>query len=246
MYPVLFRLGSLQINSYAFFNTLALITGTVIYIRLTSSQRKSPEYTMILMAGALAGGFIGAKTIDFILNYKTLSTNFYYYFRPDIGSRTILGGLIGGYLGVLVVKHIYGITEKTGDPFALSAPIAMGIGRIGCLLGGCCFGKPTDKWFGIFIAGQYRYPTQVFEMVFDFVLFAALWILRDKMRNPGDLFKLFVLSYLVFRFLIEFIRTEPIMWHGLTGYQLISLPLIPVISSYFIITYLSGRKLYEP
>jgi len=232
MYPVLFHLGSLEINSYAFFNALALLTGAGIYLRLTYS-RGTPENTMFLLAGALSGGFIGAKTIDLILNFKLVSANLFPYLSQGIGSRTILGGLIGGWIGVEAAKKIRGIREKTGDPFALSAPAAMGIGRIGCLLGGCCFGKPTGEWYGIYMAGQYRYPTQLIEIVFDFSLFLLLWVIRNKMKYPGDLFKLFILGYSVFRFLIEFIRAEPVVWLGLTVYQLIAVPLILITGIYF-------------
>lgn len=214
MHPILFHLGNIHVNSYIFFNSLALLVGTIVYFRLTAARKNSPEKVMLLFTGALAGGFLGATLVD-------------------LGSRTILGSLVGGYIGVKTAKKIGGIKEKTGDPFALSAVLAMGIGRIGCLLGGCCYGKPTDKWFGIFMAGQSRYPTQVIEMAFDFALFIVLWNLRDKIKNPGDLFKLFLFSYSTFRFFIEFIRTEPVIWLGLTVYQLIAIPIILITGIYF-------------
>jgi phosphatidylglycerol:prolipoprotein diacylglycerol transferase len=159
--------------------------------------------------------------------------NLYPYLTQQTGTRTILGGIVGGYFGVKAAKKYLGITEKTGDPFALAALAAMGIGRIGCLLGGCCYGKPYHSWFSIYLLGQYRYPTQVIEMLFDFGLLAILWLLRSSMKKPGDLFKLFVFSYALFRFLIEFIRTEPLIWHGFTLYQLMAIPLIVLTGLYF-------------
>jgi phosphatidylglycerol:prolipoprotein diacylglycerol transferase len=234
MYPVLFQLGSFKVYSYVFFNSLALLVGALLYFRLSRTQKNLKlEDTMILWAGALAGGFIGAKFFDIFLNFKSVMANLYPYFTQQVGTRTVLGGIIGGYFGVKAAKRYLGITDKTGDPFALAALAAMGIGRIGCLLGGCCYGKPHNSWFSVYLHEQYRYPTQIIEMIFDFCLLAVLWRLRHSMKQPGDLFKLFVFSYALFRFLIEFIRTEPVIWHGVTLYQLMALPLIVLTGLYF-------------
>lgn len=234
MYPVLFQLGSYQIDSYVFFNFLALIVGTILYFRLSRTQKSLRlEETMLLWAGGLAGGFLGAKFFDIILNFKSIMDNLYPYLTQQEGTRTVLGGIIGGYFGVKAAKKYLGLTEKTGDPFALAALTAMGIGRIGCLFGGCCYGKPYQGWFNIYLHGQYRYPTQLIEMVFDFGLLMVLWLLRSSMKQPGDLFKLFVFSYALFRFIIEYIRTEPVIWHGLTLYQLMALPLVILTGRYF-------------
>ncbi len=238
MYPVLFHTGDTKVYSYVFFNCLALLTGAFLYFKLTKAQKRLRlEENMFLWSGALAGGFIGAKFFDIILNFKSIIINVYPYLTQEYGTRTILGGIIGGYFGVKLAKRYLGITEKTGDPFALSALIAMAIGRVGCFMGGCCLGKPHNGWLGVYLAGQYRYPTQLMEMAFDICLFTVLWRLRHSMKRPGDLFKLFVLCYALFRFIIEFIRTEPLIWHGLTLYQLMALPLIMLTGLYFYVVY---------
>lgn len=238
MHPTLFQIGSLKINSYIFFNAVALLAGGVLYFNLTSRENKLQlEERMLLWAGALAGGFLGAKAIDFILNYQAILSHILTYLIQTSGSRTVLGGIIGGYFGVKAVKRVLGIKEKTGDPFALAALVAMGIGRIGCFLGGCCYGKPYQGWLSVYMAGEYRYPTQLVEMTFDLVLFLLLWWLRKSLKRPGDLFKLFILCYASFRFLIEFVRTEPVVWRGLTVYQLIAVPLTLITAVYFYYNY---------
>lgn len=238
MYPILFQLGSLKINSYIFFNAVAMLAGGILYFNLTSREKNLQlEERMLLWAGALAGGFLGAKAIDLSLNYKAILADILPYLIQASGSRTVLGGIIGGYFGVKTAKRALGIRSKTGDPFALSALVAMGIGRIGCFLGGCCYGKAYKGWLSVHMAGDYRYPTQLMEMAFDLCLFLLLWRLRKSMRRPGDLFKLFILCYASFRFLIEFIRTEPVVWQGLTIYQLISIPLILLTAVYFYYNY---------
>jgi phosphatidylglycerol:prolipoprotein diacylglycerol transferase len=242
MYPVLFYLGKAPVYAYSFFNGLAIIVGAGLYFRLTGSDPMPPEKRVILWTAALTGGFIGAKLPDFILDYRYIIDNLAPYLRQEIGARTVLGGVIGGYFGVRLAKNFMGIKKKTGDPFALSAIMAMGIGRIGCFFGGCCYGKPAEGWHTVYMAGQYRYPTQLMEAGFDFILFAVLWSLRGRMKYPGDLFKLFVLCYATFRFFIEFIRTEPVKWHGLTIYQLMAVPLIMAAGLYFYNRYFRQRR----
>lgn len=234
MYPILFQAGDLKIYSYSFFNGVAILVGAIMYFNLSSTQKLPLETRMLLWSGALAGGFLGAKFMDVVLNFKKILADSWPYLTQQTGSRTILGGIIGAFIGVEIVKKILSINQKTGDPFALAALVAMGIGRIGCFLGGCCYGKPYAGFMGVYMAGQYRYPTQLMEMVFDFALFAVLWKFRHSFKRPGDLFKMFLFGYGLFRFIIEFIRTEPVVWHGLTMYQLMALPLILGTGWYFI------------
>lgn len=233
MHPILFQAGNFTIYSYSFFNGVAVLVGAVLYFRLSSTQQLPLEKRMLLWSGGLAGGFVGAKLMDVALNFKKVLADAWPYLTQETGSRTILGGIIGAFIGVEIVKKLLSINQKTGDPFALAALAAMGIGRMGCFLGGCCYGKPDAGFLGVYMAGQYRYPTQLMEMVFDFALFAVLWKFRRRFKRPGDLFKMFLFGYGLFRFMIEFIRTEPVVWHGLTMYQLMALPLIIGTGWYF-------------
>ncbi|HZW83849.1 MAG TPA: prolipoprotein diacylglyceryl transferase family protein [Candidatus Deferrimicrobium sp.] len=238
MYPILFYLNGSPVSSYRFFNGLAILLGAVLYFRLTNGDKSPLENRIYLWTAGLTGGFVGAKSVDIFLNFKLVIANVAPYLRQEVGSRTILGGIIGGYLGVKLVKAFLGIKEKTGDPFALAAIMGMGIGRIGCFLGASCLGKPAQGWFAVYMAGAYRYPTQLIEVMFDFLLFTLLWLLRGKLKYPGDLFKLFVTSYALFRFVIEFYRTELVVWQGLTVYQIIAFPLMILGGIYFLVRYM--------
>lgn len=241
MQPILFYIGDNPINSYRFFNALALLIGAIIYFRLSKPSGFPLEKRVLFSIGAMAGGLLGAKSADILFNFQTIAANPVAYLGAS-GTRTVMGGIIGGYLGVNIVKRFLGIRDKTGDPFALALSMAMGIGRIGCFMGGCCYGKPAEGWFTVFMEGANRYPTQLMEMAFDFLLFGFLLYRKDKIKRPGDLFKTFALAYASFRFLIEFIRAEPVVWLGLTFYQLLAFPVIFLCGLYFIKSALTPNK----
>jgi phosphatidylglycerol:prolipoprotein diacylglycerol transferase len=136
--------------------------------------------------------------------------------------------MIGGVAAVWIIKRILRIKEKKGNLFAPALALGLVIGRIGCFLGGCCYGVATGSSWGIdFGDGIPRHPTQLYESVFALLLF--VWLMRALRRNPapGILFRYFIRSYFLFRFFISFIRAEtaPVFW-GLSDVQWVSIVVI--------------------
>ncbi len=172
---------------------------------------KSVDPALIIVASALVAGTIGAK-IPPLLTRPTL-----YVLLTE---KSVVGGLIGGMAGVLVVKRLLKIQLRLGNVIAPAAALGLAIGRLGCFFNGCCVGIPAS-WGFDFGDGQLRLPTQLFEVAFQLSAFLVLHIARKRVRTPGILFKLYALSYFVFRFVLEFIRVNPIVWNGLTLYQLL-------------------------
>lgn len=220
---VLFEIFRFKIPSYSFFVTLGFIVGVLVYFKIARSEKKYNDNTIFIFAAALIFGIIGAKIPILISNYKLIlddPTNIVLY----LSGRTVVGGLIGGTLGVIFIKKSLNIKERRGNLIAPAAAIGIGIGRIGCFLQGCCYGKPTDLKFGVdFGDNIYRHPTQIYEIIFHFSIFIILMFLRNKVKTPGKLFKLYVSTYFIFRFLTEFIRVENKVFFSLTGYQIASI-----------------------
>lgn len=130
------------------------------------------------------------------------------------GSITFLGGLIGGTAFFLIVYFILRNRLKIRITHALSLipcmiTIGHAFGRIGCFFGGCCYGKITDSVFGVLFPGHiYKvHPTQLYEAIFLFVLFAVCSYLLLKKGFQHNLSVYFV-AYGIFRFLIEFLRGD--------------------------------------
>ena len=174
----------------------------------------------------------------------------------DISGMSVLGGILGGFIGVEVFKKIAGHKESTGDVFALAIPIGHAIGRIGCLLSGCCFGIPTNLPWSIsypkdsipHIVHQHRgliddsvysslpvHPIPIYEIVFNIILFVILLKLRDYFKVSGALFRFYILAYCFFRFFEEFLRgdTGVAIFLGLKLIQINLLVSIGLIAYWF-------------
>lgn len=180
--------------------------------------------------GAFCGAMIGAK-LPFVLNdWEGLLSGAAWLAH----GKTILCGIVGGYLGVEVAKWSLDIRIKTGDTFAAPVALAVAIGRLACFCGGCCYGTPTSLPWGVCFstapdAGQLaRHPTQLYESAFHFTCAAVLLWLGSRGYLRGQRIQLYILAYLAYRFLTEMIRPEAELLFGLTAYQWAALALAPI------------------
>jgi phosphatidylglycerol:prolipoprotein diacylglycerol transferase len=210
---------------YPVFMLAAVGTGVLVaraqgrVLDLTGRQRFG------LALGAFVGAMLGAKIPFLFQDWDRLVSGAAWL----DGGKTITTGLVGGYFGVEVAKHALGLRVKTGDAFAVPVAAAVAVGRLACFVGGCCFGTPTSLPWGIdFGDGVRRHPTQLYEFAFHVTAAFALAALRRRGRFPRQLIKLYILSYLVFRFATEYLRPEPVLALGLTVYQWAAVVLVPL------------------
>jgi phosphatidylglycerol:prolipoprotein diacylglycerol transferase len=138
--------------------------------------------------------------------------------------RTIVGGLIGGTVSILIAKRIFNIKERMGNQLAIPITVAMAIGRVGCVLRGCCYGKETHLAWGVDFGDHIlRHPTQIYEIIFDIAMVIYLSIRKRKRKGvkPGQLYSIFLNGYLSFRFVLEFIRVEKVSFILFTDFQIL-------------------------
>lgn len=133
--------------------------------------------------------------------------------------------MVGAYMGGLVVRRALE-RPSLGNYYAPAIAAASIVWRIGCTLGGCCFGKETDLPWAMHFADADRHPTMIYEGLFNLVMFFVLWRLRHRMTQENALLHLYLASYASFRFLIEFIRLYPPIAFGLTGIQFICIGIL--------------------
>ncbi len=142
-----------------------------------------------------------------------------------MGNKTIVGGMLGGLVGVELVKKKIGVTASSGDLMVYPLILAMVIGRIGCFFAGLedgTYGIPSNlPWAIDFGDGIRRHPTNLYEILFWLMLWLAL-VICEKYRefSDGSRFKLFMVSYLLFRFGVEFIKPDYFLGFGLSVIQL--------------------------
>ncbi len=207
------------ISSYSLFVAIGIITGLIYYMKDAQKRQVKGEGVIEIISAALIFGVIGSK-IPIILEGGSIEN--------IIFGKSIVGGLIGGYIGVRFIKKKMNITLKMGNIIAPAVALGISFGRIGCFFNGCCVGKVGIFGFN-FGDGQIRYPTQIFEVIFHLCAFIILHNLREQSKKPGILFTYYIFSYFIFRFFIEFIRVNPVIWLGLTIYQILSIVAIVFI-----------------
>jgi phosphatidylglycerol---prolipoprotein diacylglyceryl transferase len=207
-FPVYLRIGSLAIHPHWVFETLGYAVGLYWTYR---GRRHSGD---VIDAGsrravnvaALVGGLLGSR----LLAYFEAPAARWPEAQLLLGGKTIVGGLIGGLLAVELVKRLRGVKVATGDLFAMPLILGIAIGRIGCFLSGLddqSYGIATALPWGVdFGDGVRRHPAQLYEIAFLAALAAVLLSYWDRLRVTGDRFKLFMLSYLAFRLLVDFIK----------------------------------------
>ena len=213
MYPVLMGLAILT--------GILLAKGRQRALGMTGAQRFG------VGLGAFCGAMIGAKLPFVLADWRGLLSGLAWFSN----GKTIVFGLVGGYLGVELAKSRLGVTAKTGDSFAIPVAGAIAVGRLSCFVAGCCYGRPTGRNWGVdFGDGLLRHPTQLYESAFHAMALVALLLLERGDRFRGQRIKLYFVAYLTYRFFSEWLRPEPILGMGLTGYQWASLGLIGVFS----------------
>ncbi|WP_153557980.1 prolipoprotein diacylglyceryl transferase [Roseimaritima sediminicola] len=216
---------------YAAVMLLAVMVGVVLLRLRQRPLGLDAEQRWMLGIGAFTGGMIAAK-LPYLVSGGLQSGWVPGMWLAD--GKTILAGIVGAYFGVEVAKWACSIRIKTGDSFALPAAVAVGIGRIGCYVGGCCFGTVTALPWGqpFAAAGDSlpRHPTQLYEAAFHFGFAIILWQLGRRGWLRLQHMKLYLIGYLVYRFATEFIRPEPHVLAGLTAYQLATVPLLVLFS----------------
>ena len=200
---------------YPVFMALAFVAAGLVFAcnRRGAAADAEPGAVYPIALAAFFGGLLGAKLPVVLLNLQHG-----WSWEALLAGRTIAGGLVGGTLGVILVKRALGIRGRHGNRFAAPVALGMAVGRIGCLLAGCCAGVSTALPWGVdFGDGVLRHPTQLYEALFCLCAFALLQRARRTAR-PGRQLSGFFGAYFVFRFFVEFIRPHPVV-AGLTAYQ---------------------------
>ncbi len=232
------HVGPVAVPIHGLFVALGVLAAMVVFVAEARRRGAVNEQSAVAVAGALIGGAIGmrlsgwARHLDLAAN-PSLAQAWQY------GSRSILGGLLGAYLGVLIAKRIGGYRGKTGDLFAPAVALGMAIGRIGCHLTEAP-GRPTELPWGVHapagtpdcpgcLAGQAMHPSFVYEIAFQLAAFAVLLWLRNRIDRPGELFVIYVAAYALVRFFVEFVRANETVWLDLTRPQWFLLPSLAIL-----------------
>lgn len=223
------------------FTLLGYVVGGIVLYWAAQRRKMATEGFGYIAVAALCGGILGAKLMTWIaLQWPSFASAPFVMFNPHLGGRSIMGGVLGGWVAVELAKHRLGIRRSTGDLFALALPAGEAVGRIGCFINGCCYGIPTGAFWGVVQHDALRHPTQLYSALAAVVIFGILFFLRNRMPREGDLFRLYLILWGAGRFLIEFVRENETLYLGLSMFQWIALELVVLFS---IVLWISNRRI---
>lgn len=220
-------------HPHLFFELLAYALAIAAYFmsRRRFGDSVSTTLRWVVITAAVAGGAIGSKILFLLEDPKLTLQNIH---NPAylMGGKTIVGALVFGLLAVELMKRHVGILPSTGDLYAIPLALGIAVGRIGCFLTGLSdntYGTATSLPWGVdFGDGVRRHPTQLYEAAFLLLLIPMLYKVLPSIAGrttektalqPGDAFKLFMIAYVSFRLLCDFIKPYVRVYLGLGAIQ---------------------------
>jgi phosphatidylglycerol---prolipoprotein diacylglyceryl transferase len=250
VHPIAFQFGPLTIHWYGVMMALAFLAGLWTATRRARQDNIPGEKIADLVFWIMVAGLIGARTVYVTTYWSEFAHQpLTEIFMIQHGGLVYYGCVIGGAMAYLIFvrwKKLPG--WKLADILVPSLALGNAIGRIGCLLNGCCYGRvcqlpwairfpnQSAAWQQHFQAGLVGkgdpslpvHPTEIYDALLNFVLYLCLaWLFRRK-KFDGQVFATYLIGYALFRSLAELFRGDYPSDHihnGLTSAQLVSIPI---------------------
>ncbi|MEJ5348842.1 MAG: prolipoprotein diacylglyceryl transferase [Desulfosoma sp.] len=234
--PEILSIGPIQLRWYGLMYVLGFLSTYYLASRLPKAKEigLTSERMQDLILYLAVGLVVGAR-LGFLLFYQYDNWSFYLKNPLEIiatwhGGMSFHGGLIGSvFAGWIFCRRIGLPFWGVADCVAVTAPIGLGLGRLGNFINGELYGRPSRvPWAMVFPDGGPipRHPSQIYEALGEGVLlFIILWRLSRHQRKDGVLVTAFLFFYGAIRFLLEFFR-EPdenlgFLWGSLTMGQIL-------------------------
>ncbi|MBX3097382.1 MAG: prolipoprotein diacylglyceryl transferase [Fimbriimonadaceae bacterium] len=251
MHPILFKVGTFEARTFGLLMVIAVVAGVILAVRRAPRFGLNRDQILDMAVWAVIPGIIGARLAYILMNWKDEFAG-----HPErlltlkFEGLTSFGALILGGVGVFLFAKYRKISVRDLlDTMATPMLLGWGIGRIGCLLNGCCYGRVCESGFCVDF-GHYgsHQPAQLVETVIMLLGVFALSALEKAQtyRRPGTSFALSLIVFNVSRFIYEFFRGGTpeeyragivsgryLSWAPITEAQLTSILFIVVVSTWW-------------
>lgn len=221
MHPVLVDFGFFTIGTYGFALVLAFLSGIWLAVHRARREGVPPGQILDLSVWLLVASIVGAKLLLLVVDWRL------YADRPELLPGLIrLGGVYYGGLILAVITGLWYVrrkglsTWKVADILAPSIALGQAIGRIGCFMAGCCYGRSCDQPWAVTFTDPAAHenvgvplhvplhPTQLYSSLNALLIFGLLMLLARYKRFDGQVFLTYIGVYSVTRALIEFFRGD--------------------------------------
>jgi len=235
MYPILLKIGPINIYTYGSLLCLAFLAALWVAGREAQRVGLPPGRIWDLGFYILVAALVGARALEVLLNLHRYVEKPLDIFKLWDGGLAFQGGLLLAFITALAYIRRHGLPVwGTLDALALGIPLGHSIGRVGCLMAGCCYGRPTDlPWAVTFThpetlgpRGVPVHPTQLYESLLYLGIFGFILWLRKRKSFQGELFGTYLLLAGLARFGVEFFRGDdrgPVIFAGMPVTQVVAL-----------------------
>lgn len=210
----LFTIGSFTVHGYGLMIGLGFLLAVLVGCYRAKRYGLSDDELINIAISVLIFGFLGGKLMFIIVEFKSfLQTPL-----AVIGSEgfVVYGGIISGILTIYVYCRLKKLPFLSYfDLVAPSVALNQALGRVGCFLAGCCYGRETDCAIGVVFpqnslapAGLRLIPTQLFSAGGDLLLAVGLMIYARRAKYRGNVSAFYLLFYSIGRFIIEIFRND--------------------------------------
>jgi phosphatidylglycerol:prolipoprotein diacylglycerol transferase len=255
MFPKLLDLGPLSVYSYGLLLALAYLGGLQMAVWRAKARGLDGTKILDLGVGVIIAALVGAKLMLLVVDFDYFSANPAELLSLARSGGVFYGGLIlASLVAIWQVRRLHLPVWATGDIIAPGIALGHVIGRLGCFLGGCCYGRETHLPWAVTFTSPLAlanvgtplnvplHPTQLYEAGAAAIILAGLLVFERRGRTfPGRTFWVYILVYAISRFVIEFFRGDPRgIVLSLPTSQFIALALIPL--SLVMLVYLGRRQ----
>ncbi len=201
MFPVLFHIGGFTVLSYGLFMAVGFLLGIGIAVREARRKGIPPEKILDLSFYIIFSAIIGSRLLFVLINYPHYLEHPLDFFKVWEGGLVFFGGLILSFLtGLWIIRKQKLLFWETADLMAPSIAIGQAFGRLGCFAACCCFGRTTNRFWGVTFThpdslaptGIALHPTQLYEALTALIIFFILWFFKDRQKNSGMIFLLYL------------------------------------------------------
>ncbi|MFH1458624.1 MAG: prolipoprotein diacylglyceryl transferase [Candidatus Omnitrophota bacterium] len=225
MYPEICTLGPFTIYSYGLMLAIAFAVSSSLLIRQAKKEGINPDAVFNLAFIVFTAGLTGARLFYVIEHFAYYSKNPLEVIMLQHGGLAWFGGLMAGVIaGVLYLKNKKLPILTVMDLMVPFVALGQAIGRIGCLLNGCCFGRGSI--FGLYfpVHQLILIPVQMYSSLLLVIIFIILRALQERPHGPGKILYAYLLLYSLKRFFVEFWRADnQIVFLRLTLFQILSI-----------------------
>jgi phosphatidylglycerol:prolipoprotein diacylglycerol transferase len=226
VYPVLFNSDFFTLYSYPLFMGVAWGVGYFLTLHQFEKAGLSPKQLMPLFVGLFISAWIGAKVFFLLITPEAQAQKYLFanYFWLG-GGFVFYGGLIFG-LSFFIFFSLWLKKFNFKNSYLLIPGLVFGhaIGRVGCFMAGCCFGRQCDLPWSVTLEGVHRHPVQLYE-AFYLLLFGLYAIKRSSSKGLNSIASIYLIYYSVGRFFLEYFRGDDIrglFWLNLSTSQYVS------------------------